>query len=93
MDRRIKKLMVKEGLVLLGFLLIGFAIFFLGRAGLWYKYSLPKVNTGNPTWDAGLPICEDRGIKHLVVLLLLAGYPCYLLITFIIWAIKVLRQK
>lgn len=93
MNRGIKKLMAKESLVLLGFILIGFTIFSLGRAGLWCRYSLPKVNTGNPTWDVGLPLCEDKAIKDFGVFLLFAGYPCYLLVRFIIWAIKTLRQE
>lgn len=70
MNKNLKKIIAKEGLILLGIILLGFCSMFLGDA-----------------------ILRNFMMGSVGIVILLIGYPVYLLIRFIFWAIKTLREK
>lgn len=66
---RIKRMLAREGLILLGFIIIGIS----GYLIINFRYDLIQIG------NAGC-------------LFLLIGYPIYLIIRFIVWAIKTLKR-
>jgi len=64
MNKPIKKIIAREGLIILGFLIIGQVI--------WYLFFLQNFDH------------KETGFY---------AYPLYLLIRFIIWAVKTLKEK
>ena len=77
MDRDTKKLIAREGLILLGILVLAAIIVF----GL----STTEFVVGG----------EQPGQKifTFAFMLVLLGYPMYLLIRFVFWAIRTLKEK
>ena len=66
----IKKIIAREGLVLLGIMLVGLLFFFVG------------------VFMSNVALIGEIGYFILVL-----GYPAYLLIRFILWAVKTLKGK
>jgi len=63
--KKIKRIIAREGLILLGFVGVGFLLQFSNKPDL----------------------------SNIGIFLFLLGYPAYLLVRFIIWAIKTLKSK
>ena len=72
-----KKIVAREGLMLLGIILMSAIIIFALRIT---EFAIVGEEIG-------------QKIVTFVFILLFLGYPIYLLIRFIIWAIKVLKEK
>lgn len=70
MNPKMKKIIAREGLILLGTVIIGIVLFV-----------------------AGMNIQGDSSIVVLGFIIGFCSYPIYLLIRFILWAIKILREK
>jgi len=73
MDTKIKKIIAREGLVIIGFIVAMFILMFIFTINPRFLYG------------SGLP-----GVEYVIVLF---GYPLYLIVRFIIWAIKTLKHK
>ena len=77
MKKDIKKIIAREGLVLLGIVLLSAIIIF---ALLVTEFAVVGEQIG-------------QKIVTFTLILLLLGYPIYLLTRFIIWAIRTLREE
>jgi hypothetical protein len=77
MNKTIKKIIAREGLTLLGIILLSAIIIF---ALLTTEFAVVGEHIG-------------QKIVTFAFMLMLLGYPIYLLTRFIIWAIRVLREK
>lgn len=85
MDNKIKKLIAREGLVLLSLLMFGFILLFLGN----YLNSRPiDLLAQPPESHHNFDI-----LLNVAYILIIAGYPFYLLTRFIVWAIRTLKQR
>jgi len=94
-----KRIIAREGLVAvliigLGFLLystvIGWHSTSPNGTGYEFKYLLDNISSlFDLQW---LLSCVKCYFKDLIAVFLFLGYPIYLLIRFIIWAIKMLRE-
>lgn len=85
----VKKIIAREGLILLGFICGGAVIIGLTKLSYHIFYLLTK-----PRLYDNLLIFEPfNTIKNIGLLIVVFGYFAYLLIRFIIWAIKTLKQK
>ncbi len=83
----IKKIMAREGLVILGTVGVGTILISLA---LYFRPSLDDIFNGVPPTTMGtLP----WGILIRVGQTFLVTYPLYLFIRFILWAIKTIKQK
>lgn len=82
MDNRIKKIIAREGLILIGFICLGYLSFILIP---WF----PK--SAIPIPSRPLTMVELLGKNR--ELLGLSAYIIYLLFRFIIWAIKTLKAE
>lgn len=72
MDAKIKKIIAREGLVIIGFIVAMFILMFIFAINPRFLYG------------SGL-----NGVEYVIVLF---GYPLYLIIRFIIWAIWTLKK-
>lgn len=81
----IKRIIAREGLVLLGIIFLGAVIYFSGThtSIYWEQYRVEPA--ANP-----LIILWAKGSLGLIVGIF--GYPFYWLIRFVIWAIKTLGE-
>ena len=77
MKKDIKKIIAREGLILLGFILLSAIIIF---ALLTTEFAVVGEQVG-------------QKIVTFAVILLLLGYPIYLLTRFILWSIRTLKEK
>jgi len=116
MDKKtIKQIVAREGLIVLGMILLAFSIFFISSSFPKMAYEkTPSFLTPQEfkeARDAGLTAEEifrqyhERKqsepkakktrflIRFYGFILIFCAYPFYLLIRFIIWAIKTLREK
>jgi len=84
MKAETKKVIAREGLVLLGFVILSLIMQLWGASG-WYGYFAQDIPDKCPA--------IFRLLQHYGKLLIVVGYPAYLLIRFIIWAIKTLKNK
>lgn len=85
----VKKIIAREGLILLGFICGSAVIIGLTKLSYHIFYLLTK-----PRLYDNLLIFEPfNTIKNIGLLIVVFGYFAYLLIRFIIWAIKTLKQK
>ncbi len=85
MDFKTKKIIAREGLITIGILfivglseIIGYLSLRSGGINFWL---LPDQPPNIAIW------------KHMNGIFLICGYPAYLIIRFIIWAIKTLKQN
>jgi len=89
-NKTIKKIIAKEGLILLAFIILS-CLFIFVIANI-PDYKAYKINTGEAisgiVWDD-----YKAKMQQIGVYIILLGYPAYLLIHFIIWAGKILKQK
>lgn len=86
MNKATKKIIAKEGLTLVGVMLI--ALILIGASNIMTK----KVYLYDPdTFRLWYDFWQQVGYLGMVILVL--GYPAYLLIRFIIWAIKTVKEK
>jgi len=82
MTDKTKKIIAREGLIIAGIIVIG--SFFILTSGAGF-YSSKPFNL-NP-FDAPYDISNcGKGI-------ILFGYPIYLIVRFIIWAVRTLRER
>lgn len=72
MDAKIKKIIAREGLVIIGFIVAMLILMF--------------IFTINPRFLYGWGL---DGVEYVIVLF---GYPVYLIICFIVWAIRTLKK-
>ena len=88
MENKIKKIIAKEGLILLGCILGGIAVMVIGRLIYHVIYLFTK-----PSLYDDLLIFEPfHSIKNLGLLIAIFGYPLYLFVKFVRWAIKTLKK-
>lgn len=100
MDKSIKKTIAREGLILLGIVIIGVML-------TWVNDEVDYTHIIS-TWKGKIYLIPERYIFSIRLFeigdiyfikygigtfLLFLVYPIYLLIRFIIWAIKTLREK
>lgn len=88
MDNKIKKIIAREGLILLGILLLGSIIIWIAEL-LNYIFNPPATKDVLPRLVFE-PFYQIIDIGKWVRII---GYPVYLVIKFIIWAIRALKQK
>ena len=79
MDNKIKKIIAREGLILLTIIGVGFTFRMIGTSGHPFA-----------EWIDVTPFNFFDGFGRIIIIL---GYPLYLLAQFIIWAIRMLKQK
>ena len=84
MDKKFKKIIAREGLILLGLIISGFVLSLLSE-------KLYPVDLLAPY--ASIQVSIRNSLEELATFLVIFAYPSYLLIRFIIWAIRTLRQK
>ena len=77
MNRNTKKIIAREGLILLGIILISAIIIFFLRIT---EFEIVGEQIG-------------QKIFTFAVMFALLGYPMYILTRFVIWAIRTLREK
>jgi len=87
----------------LGILIVGFALFWVGKEYVGFTKTFPVKQAveeiqGTKVWDDGLSITPAvegfyQRIKNSGLFLIFAGYPFYLIVRFLIWAIKTLKQE
>jgi hypothetical protein len=94
MNNKIKKIIAREGLIILGFFVFGILWYILCDSILPTIYiflSRKLTHSFAYLWNGNI---EDIKAKaDLCLFILFIGYPIYLLIRFIIWARRVLKQK
>ena len=79
---KIKKIIAREGLILIGVVLFGLFIKWLAESRMLY------VTSEWHGYEVLEPKCDINWIRSLGRLILFFGYPIYLLIRFIIWALR-----
>lgn len=79
--KKIRGIIAREGLIILGFIIGAYIINII--------IALLFGTPGSFVYDGKIFNAFDERYKSLLIL----GYPLYLLIRFIIWAIKTLREK
>lgn len=90
MEKKIKRIIAREGLVLLGIILLGFIFYFIiSNIPDFRAYK----NIGGETikgivWDD-----TKSMIESIAIYIIFLGYPVFLLVRFVIWAIKTLKDK
>jgi hypothetical protein len=94
----IKRVIAREGLIVLGIILIGIAIVLINnvRNDIFQRnYQLPLLE--KPIRVSELPTIPSapyyKQINNFGDLTLLFGYPFYILIRFVIWAVRTMRDK
>lgn len=91
MDIKIKKIIAREGLVIVGFFIFSFIfIFILSNIPDFkaYKNSQTGELMRGIIWDD-----NKSKIQQIGIYISLLGYPLYLFVRFFIWAIRILKQK
>jgi len=90
MQLKTKKIIAREGFVLLCFVTISIALVWIGvPTGYHYQY-FTKIGLSNPSpyFDSYISaLLYGAGVRIAFIV-----YPIYLFIRFIIWAIKTLRK-
>ena len=91
MNNKIKKIIAREGLVVIGLILFGLVIVGIN---MMCNAIFVKINTGKPT-PSFIPdnYTNYDIINRFGFIVTIFGYPIYLVVKFIIWAVKVLKQK
>jgi len=97
--KKIKRIIAREGLIIIGFILLGFIIWTTGaylnqryiEQGSWVDVDAQ----GNPINSTINFIPEHPVYPKLVNLgiFLIWCYPFFLLVRFIFWAVRILREK
>ena len=98
MDNKIKRIIAKEGLILLIFLALGILIWCVGHYlnYRYWHYDVKKVfpNPLSYEQEIGVGLANPYyTIIWLGKIFTFVTYPLYLLIRFIFWAIRILKQK
>ena len=86
MNEKVKKIIAREGLIIIGFVFIFILFYWTGTHTQiqWEQYRKePKPNQLLISWANGT-------LGYYVALI---GYPIYLIVRFIIWAIRTLKQR
>jgi hypothetical protein len=88
MDKKqIKRIIAREGIVLLGFIASGLLLLLVMNFVICPQ---PKVSiTVDELYFNRYPPL----VPYVGLYLMFFGYPCYLLIRFIIWAVRTLKNK
>jgi len=90
MTDKIKKIIAREGLVILSTLALGLLLIILGNLFHPHNSNIPYGILGEKAYQYDLMIAN----RFLLFGVILAGlYISYFLIRFIIWAIRTLRKK
>ncbi len=93
MDAKIKKIIAREGLIILGFAVLNVLIYLTG--GLLIKMYTPPylkehgIISTEELFGPGLYIQQ---MVPYIALFSITSYALYLIIRFVIWAIKTLKQ-
>ena len=91
MNPKLKKIIAREGIILIGILCFGFFYMYLGTV---IKYlGLFKDTKAIPYYIFGCSWRDGAWVQHIGWSIIFFGYPAYLLIHFIIWAMKTLKVK
>lgn len=85
MSPKIKRIIAREGLILVCIVICGLVTIFLGQLIHGYSIKGKEVLTTEELFSRNL-------IEKVGVYLLYLGYPIYLLIRFILWAVRTLRK-
>ena len=100
MDDKIKKIIAREGLILLGLLVIGISIYFMGQ--FFGHSAIPNILTDDEIhkMDMGVNVKHMQFSNFWFSLSIVGffvglggGYVIYLIVRFILWASKTLKQK
>jgi hypothetical protein len=108
--KKIKRIVAREGLILLGIIGVGFSVIATSDLYFRHKYKLGrdyyaeeiehKSSVKQDIFDKIYPEYQkemaekERGrAVSIGFFILLLGYPAYLLVRFIIWAVKTLKGK
>jgi len=98
MDKKAKRIIAREGLILLGFISLGILIWGLGEYlnYRYWHYDVKKVFPNPLSYEQEIGV----GLANPYYLIIWIGnffafitYPAYLFIRFIVWAVRTLRQK
>lgn len=91
MNKSVKKIIAREGFIIFAIMIISVILVWISvPAGHHYEY-FSTIGLKNP-----YPFFDNRILASLFAIgvrLSFFGYPVYLAIRFIIWAIKTLREK
>ena len=98
MDPSLKRIIARDGLALL--MIIGLGLLFLW-IGITFRPSLEQIDQsitfyqthGSHGQKLKFPDSVSRELQDIGKFLLFGGYPIYLLLRFIIWAIGTLKRK
>lgn len=91
--KKIKLIIAREWLTLLGILMLGFTVFFFGKImcyinqGKEVSPNFIQMPTSFFLWNL------YYNMRQIGIFILFFGYPIYLLIRFIIWALRILKNK
>jgi hypothetical protein len=88
----IKKIIAREGLIILGILLPGIILLLIGNILITQPTQIQIDVTKLPDQPT-IYTKIGYNLNKIGLLLLLFAYPLHWLIRFVIWAIKTLRQK
>ena len=90
-EKKIERIIAREGLIIFGIMVISVILIWISvPTGHHYEY-FSTIGLKNP-----YPFFDNRIFALMFAIgirLSFFGYPAYLLIRFIIWAIKTLKQK
>ena len=94
MDNKIKRIIAREGLIIIGIMVFSLCFYWLIELmrHLLATYFMSKVKDIKDI--NGLPnLMLFAYIKDFSILILVVSYPAYLMVRFILWAVKILKQK
>lgn len=90
--KKIKRIIAREGLILLSVIVVGLLLFWLGSF-LNTKFLEQFKGTRVVPYLFGYKLQDGIWIQNIGFSLLIIGYPFYLLIRFILWALRTLRER
>ncbi len=96
MGVKVKKIIAREGLILLGFVILGLIVYFIGRHlnnVYLIQHQDVKVKVMQNMQYSLVGYSPYIRIKSLGIAIVLFGYPLIAAIRFIFWAVKTLKQK
>lgn len=91
MNNQFKRVIAREGLIMLGFIILIVLLMCIPAISLFIDNLVEKyIKHGHIIWDDNPPL--DNTIQS-VIPFVLSCYPLYWVVRFIIWAIRMLKQK
>lgn len=92
----IKKRIAKEGLILFGFVVLGLFVYFIGRnLNNTYMIQHPEARSKviNHMRYSLMGYTPYLMVKNFGLGLAVFGYPLFVILRFILWAIRILKEK